>query len=208
MNNKDMKAYLHAKHPTFCDILKRCGMKETMCDLLDSQRLDYLIIIPGIVALTSMTREKDTKKLVILLAPYIVVFKRDRNRRRGSRSYQTLLKNKRKTITYLDDGRIETGDGTVAREDVESDGRVYEVEDEDLEGVDKQSNARGQMQSVEPSLIDIENDEDPNLAVVKVEDKTTQFNCVYCGRGHLSMQKEVSSKLTFCNSTCQEAFHQ
>ena len=155
-----------------------------------------------------MDSENDEKKLVLLLAPYIVVFKRDKKRRRGSSSYQTLLKDRRKTITYRDDGKIETGDGTIAREDVESGGRVYEVEEKDLEKVGKQSSNRGQMQRIEPSLIDIENEEEPNLAVVKVEDKTTQFRCVYCGIDHLSMKKEVSTRLTFCNVSCQEAFHQ
>lgn len=135
-----------------------------------------------------------------------MVFRKSIDCHSGSYSYQTLLKDKRATITRLDDNTIEMADGTIAELDPDSDGRIYEVRD--LQKADKQSNIQDDMQSVEPSLIDLEMDEDPNLAVVKVDDRTTQFRCIYCRHDHLSMMTETTSKRTFCNISCQESFYQ
>ena len=200
-----MKEYMKERHPSFCQMMHKCKLNDIMCKTMDRKNLDYLIIIPGIITRKRINAEKDETKLLLLLGPFIIIFKKGERHTSGSYSYPTLLKNKRKTITYKGDDKIEMEDGTVAKLDKGSNGRVYEVND-DLKKIEKQKSS-GVMEEVEPTLIDIENEADPNLVAMKVNDTNVRMECVYCGRGHISIMKEISSALTFCNVDCQMDFY-
>jgi hypothetical protein len=196
----EMKKYMKDKHPDFCQVMKQCELSDHMCKLIDNNRHDYIIIIPTVIVEQLISNRKNKWWL---LASYIIVFKKGGRPINGSHSCATLLKDKRRTITFNEDGKTITVDGnTIAKVD-ETNDRVYKA---DLKGVEKQKSS-GTMKEVEPSLIDIENDYDPNLAAVRVNDKNVKMECVYCGRGSRSIKQEISSALTFCDVPCQMDYY-
>jgi hypothetical protein len=207
---KDPREYIKSNYPQLCGVMEKCGLREPMCRVICQRFLDYIIIIPNDETIEMMNKEKDVEKIRCLMARYLIVFaKRCGRRYTQCHSYQTILKHHRVNIHHVDDATIEMGDGTVAKLDTESAGHIYQAQDANkLKAVEKKANTQeGEVQSVDPTLIDIEKDEDPNLAIVRVTDQNTKFQCVYCGRGHLSMQKEETSRRTFCNLDCQKKFY-
>jgi hypothetical protein len=198
------KEYIKSNYPQLCGVMEKCKLRDKMCEVISHESLDYIIIVPNDETIEMMNKEKDVEKIRCLMARYLIVFARRCGRRREHcHTYHTILKDHRINIHHIDDATIEMQDGTVAKLDTQSDGHIYKAQ-----AVEKVANTQeGKVQIVPPALIDIENDKDPDLDVIRVENIETKFECIYCGRGHLAMMKEATSLRTFCNRGCQKKFY-
>jgi len=202
------REYIKSNYPQLCGVMEKCGLRDKMCQVICHKLLDYIIIVPNDETIEMMNKEKDVEKIRCLMARYLIVFTRRCGRRRAHcHTYPTILKHHRVNIEHIDDATLEMGDGTVAKLDTESSGHIYRAQDK-LKAVKKEANTQeGQVQKVDPTLIDIDLDDDPNLRVVRVDNMSMKFECVHCGRGHLGMMKEATSLRTFCNRGCQKKFY-